>query len=325
MVKLKTLLEATNSDKSPGTKGYTGFLESDKWPAYQSALDKQMQRIIGYSLVEKPSVPADTIKKADNPINKEPVSDKQIMKEGVDDKGILKAIFLAGGPGSGKTWVTRGLYGIPKKLNFSVGGLKLVNQDTELEMLLKKYFGTTDLDNMPEELFADITGVDFEGNEVDMNSGMRAYAKDLTKARMESYVRGRLGVIVDGTGHKFQSIAKKKQKFEDLGYDSYMVFVNTSLEIAMQRNLERDRVVPEKIVRESWADVQQNLGGFQKLFGRNFLIVDNSKTLDEDAAEKKFEGLVKQGVNKFVKAPVKNRIGINWIKRARVLKKQGIK
>ena len=239
--------------------------------------------------------------------------------------GILKAVFLAGGPGSGKTWVTRGLYGIPNKFNFSTGGLKLVNQDTELEMLLKKYFGTTDLDNMPEELFIDITGVDFDEKSYDETSGMRAFAKSLTKARMENYVRGRLGVIIDGTGHKFHAIAKRKQRFEDLGYDCYMVFVNTSLEVALKRNLERDRVVPEKIVRDSWHDVQQNLGGFQKLFGRNFLIVDNSKTLDEDEAEKKFESLVKQGVNKFIKAPVKNRIGINWIKRARLLKKQGIK
>tara|TARA_Y100000592_G_C5410156_1_gene287671 strand:- start:331 stop:1083 length:753 start_codon:yes stop_codon:yes gene_type:complete len=249
----------------------------------------------------------------------------KLIKEGVDDKGILKAIFLAGGPGSGKTWVTRGLYGIPKKMNFSAGGLKLVNQDTELEFLLKKYFGTTDLDNMPEELFADITGVDFKGKEVDMNSGMRAYAKSLTKARMESYVRGRLGVIVDGTGHKYQSIAKKKQRMEDLGYDCYMVFVNTSLEVALKRNSERDRVVPEKIVRDSWQDVQQNLGGFQRLFGRNFIIVDNSKTLDEDEAQKKFDDLVKQGVNKFIKAPVKNSIGKKWVRRAKLLKKRGIK
>ena len=129
---------------------------------------------------------------------------------------------------------------------------------------------------------------------------------------MENYVRGRLGVIIDGTGHKYQSIAGKKQKFEDLGYDCYMVFDNTSLEIALQRNSERDRVVPEKIVRDSWHDVQQNLGGFQRLFGRNFLIVDNSRKRDEDDAMKFFESLVKQGINKFVKAPVKNSIGKKW-------------
>ena len=296
MVKLKELLESTKSDNSPGPKGYAPFVTPEKFEQYKSYLKRIFE-----------------------------TSGMKLIKEGVDDKGILKAIFLAGGPGSGKTWVTRGLYGIPKKMNFSAGGLKLVNQDTELEFLLKKYFGTTDLDNMPEELFADITGVDFKGKEVDMNSGMRAYAKSLTKARMESYVRGRLGVIVDGTGHKYQSIAKKKQRMEDLGYDCYMVFVNTSLEVALKRNSERDRVVPEKIVRDSWQDVQQNLGGFQRLFGRNFIIVDNSKTLDEDEAQKKFDDLVKQGVNKFIKAPVKNSIGKKWVRRAKLLKKRGIK
>ena len=296
MVKLKKLLESSKSDNSPGPKGYAPFVTPEKFQQYKAYLTRIFE-----------------------------TSGMKLIKEGVEDKGILKAIFLAGGPGSGKTWVTRGLYGIPKKMTFSAGGLKLVNQDTELEMLLKKYFGTTDLDNMPEELFIDITGVDFQEKSYDNTSGMRAFAKSLTKARMENYVRGRLGVIVDGTGHKYQSIAKKKQRMEDLGYDCYMVFVNTPLEIALKRNLERDRVVPEKIVRDSWHDVQQNLGGFQKLFGRNFLIVDNAKTLDEDEAIKNFNQLVKQGVNKFIKAPVKNSIGKKWMKRARLLKKQGIK
>ena len=297
MIRLKDILfEESPVDNSPGPKGYAPFVTPERFEQYKAYLQRVFQS-----------------------------SGVTLIKEGVDDKGILKAVFLAGGPGSGKTWVTRGLYGIPNKFNFSTAGLKLVNQDTELEMLLKKYFGTTDLDNMPEELFADITGVDFKGKQIGTSSGMRAFAKDLTRARMEGYVRGRLGVIIDGTGHKYHAIAKRKQKFEDLGYDCYMVFVNTSLEVALKRNMERDRVVPEKIVRDSWHDVQQNLGGFQKLFGRNFLIVDNSKTLGEDEAEKKFESLVKQGVNKFVKAPVKNRIGINWMKRARLLKKQGIK
>ena len=296
MVKLKELLESSKSDNSPGPKGYAPFVTPEKFQQYKAYLTRIFE-----------------------------TSGMKLIKEGVEDKGILKAIFLAGGPGSGKTWVTRGLYGIPKKMTFSAGGLKLVNQDTELEMLLKKYFGTTDLDNMPEELFIDITGVDFQEKSYDNTSGMRAFAKSLTKARMENYVRGRLGVIIDGTGHKYQSIAKKKQRMEDLGYDCYMVFVNTPLEIALKRNLERDRVVPEKIVRDSWHDVQQNLGGFQKLFGRNFLIVDNAKTLDEKEATKNFNELVKQGVNRFIKAPVKNSIGKKWIRRARLLKKQGIK
>ena len=36
----------------------------------------------------------------------------------------LKQFFLAGGPGSGKTWVAKGLFGIPDRLNISHVGLK---------------------------------------------------------------------------------------------------------------------------------------------------------------------------------------------------------
>ena len=45
----------------------------------------------------------------------------QIITEGVYDPGIFKAFFLAGGPGSGKTFVTRSA--------FAGTGLKLVNSD----------------------------------------------------------------------------------------------------------------------------------------------------------------------------------------------------
>ena len=85
------------------------------------------------------------------------IFDKEEVTEGVNDPGIFKAVFLAGGPGSGKTFVGGGLFGIPDKVNVSAYGLKMVNQDTELEMFLKKYFGSTDLDNMPDDLFRQIT------------------------------------------------------------------------------------------------------------------------------------------------------------------------
>ena len=120
---------------------------------------------------------------------------KDILTEGVNDPGIFKAVFLAGGPGSGKTYVAGGLFGIPKKVNVSAYGLKMVNQDTELETFLKKYFGTVDIDNMPDDLFrqlTDPTASDY--------SGMRTHTKALSKQRLKHYTDGRLGVIVDGTG-----------------------------------------------------------------------------------------------------------------------------
>tara|TARA_R100001463_G_scaffold16888_5_gene43589 strand:- start:9607 stop:13329 length:3723 start_codon:yes stop_codon:yes gene_type:complete len=245
---------------------------------------------------------------------------KPFLTEGVRDPGIFKAVFLAGGPGSGKSYVAQQLFGIPEKINVSKTGLKMVNQDTELEMLLKKYFGTVDLDNMPADLFKQLTDPGY-----DNYSGLRTYAKSLSQERLRLYTEGRLGVIIDGTGHKFKSVKEKRKKLMDLGYDSYMVFVNTSLDIAMQRNEQRDRALPETIVRKSWQDVQNNLAFFQGLFGSsNFLIVDNNKFLSAKEAEKKFKMLVNQGLNKFLKKPPKNKIAKDWIKKQQSIKKMDL-
>ena len=51
----------------------------------------------------------------------------------------------------------------------------------------------------------------------------------MTKDRKEKYMEGRLGMIIDGTGHRFEKLKKEKEQLEKLGYDCYMVFVNTSL------------------------------------------------------------------------------------------------
>ena len=246
-----------------------------------------------------------------------PFTEEDILTEGARDPGIFKAIFLAGGPGSGKSYVAQNLFGIPEKVNVSKSGLKMVNQDSELEMLLKKYFGTTDLDVMPDELFQDLTGVDRNGDEVDYDtSGLRKFAKSLSKERLRLYTDGRLGVIIDGTGHRYKDVKEQKDKLEALGYDSYMVFVNTSLDVALSRNEERSRVVPEKIVRKSWQDVQNNLAFFQGLFGSsNFLIADNNKFLDAGEAKKKFKMLVNMGINKFLGKPIKSKIGKAWLRK----------
>ena len=66
------------------------------------------------------------------------------------------------------------------------------------------------------------------------------------------------------------------RELQQLGYDSHMIFVNTSLDVALQRNEERPRKLPENIVVSSWNNVQKNIGKFQNLFRQNFIIVDNN-------------------------------------------------
>ena len=237
---------------------------------------------------------------------------EQILLEGVDDPGILKCVFMAGGPGSGKSFTAMEIFGVDKKLNisFSATGLKMVNSDKAFEAGLKK-------NGIDSKKLAQIEKEDPELWDKIAGSGghsIRSKSKAITAKQKSFYESGRLGMVIDGTGHDYSKIKKQKEKAEALGYDCYMIFVNTSLEVARERNENRDRVLPEKILVQSWKDVQNNLGKFQGLFGGNFVIVDNTvyKPIDKE---------IQKQVNRFIRNPIYNRIGKKWIETARALKK----
>ena len=235
---------------------------------------------------------------------------EQMIIEGVDDPGILKCVFMAGGPGSGKSFTAMEIFGIDKKLksSFSSTGLKSVNSDSAFEKGLKD-------NGIDPKKLADIEKNDAElWNKIANNDdSIRNKAKQLTAKQKKFYEAGRLGMIIDGTGHVYGKIAKNKKYAESLGYDTYMVFVNTSLEVAKERNKNRDRVLSDKLLTKSWKDVQNNLGKFQNLFGSNFRIVDN--TVYKPIAKQ-----VQKAVNAFVRKKVYNPIGKKWIQTARALK-----
>mgnify|MGYP001209596260 CR=1 FL=1 len=207
----------------------------------------------------------------------------QELQEGVYDPNILKAFFLAGGPGSGKSYVVkRGTGGL---------GLKIVNSDDVLE----KYIKDAGLSlKMPK-------------SEEEPRDKLRDKAKAVTKARMGNYVEGRLGLIIDGTGKDYDKIAKQATGLKQLGYDVHMIFVNTSLETALKRNAKRDRTVPRSIATKSWKTVQSNMGKFSQYFRQNFIVVDNNDS-DEDVM-----GPVYKQVMSLAKKKVQNRTGLNWI------------
>jgi thymidylate kinase len=61
-----------------------------------------------------------------------------------------------------------------------------------------------------------------------------------------------------------------------------MVFVNTSLEVALERNQRRPRKLPDAIVINSHKQIQKNMGRLQRIFGaRNFVVVDNNETAED--------------------------------------------
>ena len=205
------------------------------------------------------------------------------LVEGVYDPNIFKAIFLAGGPGSGKSYVAG------KTIRGQ--GLKVVNSDDAFEVLLKKAGLSA---KMPE-------------SEKEPRDAVRARAKRITATRKQNYLDGRLGLIIDGTGRDYDKIVSQASELQQLGYDTYMVFVNTSLDVALQRNAARARTVPESIVTKSWKDVQSNIGKFSLFFKDGMIIVDNN-----DATEDVFTTVYKR-VQSLLKKKIKNCRAKQWI------------
>jgi len=104
-----------------------------------------------------------------------------------------------------------------------------------------------------------------------------------------------------------------------------MIFVNTSLEVALQRNIDRgnkgDRTVPEYIVKTSWKDVQSNIGKFQNLFGvGNMVIIDNSK--DDRELTTQVMNKVGKAVRRLLTQPIKSYTAKRWMASERKAKRR---
>ena len=212
----------------------------------------------------------------------------QHINEGVYDPGIFKAFFLAGGPGSGKSFVTSRV--------FAGTGLKLVNSDNAFERQLKKTGLSLQMPDS-EAYFRDI---------------IRKRAKTTVLSGLDQYMRGRLGLVIDSTARDYDTIARQMSQLKQLGYDCYMVFVNTSLDVALERNRRRERTVPEYITKQSWTKVQSNIGKFQSLFGMDsMIIVDNSK--DDRELTTVTMGKVDKSVRRLLRNKVKSYTAKRWM------------
>ncbi len=215
------------------------------------------------------------------------------LQEGVYDPNIFKAIFLAGGPGSGKSYVVRRTTGGL--------GMKIVNSDDIYEKMLKD----AGMDTTPEDIYSD------KGQEI------RVQAKGVTKRMQGNFLDGRLGLIIDGTGKDYDKISKQVAGLKSLGYECYMIFVNTSLDTAQAQNKKRKRTLPETEVSTMWNEVQQNIGKFQRLFGgSSFIVVDNNM-----AGEDVFEKVWKR-IAMLIRKKVSNPTAKRWISQELAKKKR---
>ena len=223
---------------------------------------------------------------------------EEVLNEGVHDASIFKAVFLAGGPGSGKDYVLD---------NTLAGhGLTEINSDRALEFMMDK------------------EGLDkkMPSSEEEKRNFVRGRAKTITDLRQRLALLGRNGLIINGTGDDIEKTKKIKAKLEELGYDTKMLLVNTRDEVSAQRNIERGqrggRAVPETIRKEKWDSVQNSRTEYAKLFGTNYIEFDNSEDLrsadPELVKQKKMELMdIFKNVREFTQAPPKSEPAENWI------------
>ena len=109
------------------------------------------------------------------------------LQEGLQDPNIFKAFFLAGGPGSGKSYVVRKSTGGT--------GLRVVNSDDVFEKYAYK---------------AGLVSQDACMRKRCLEMQLRDRAKgSLQNVKTGNYVDGRLGLIIDGTGRDYDKIAQQ--------------------------------------------------------------------------------------------------------------------
>ena len=174
--------------------------------------------------------------------------------EGPHDPYRYKAIFFAGSPGAGKTYVAR-------KLADVFYGLKQVNMDIIFKQLMTKKNLSW---KMPPE-------------EEPEREKQRQRSKELVAKQQQSHTKGGLGLLIDSTGRIRGTIKRIKDELEEQGYETTMIFVNTDLETALRRNKERERTLPDKLIHQNFEVIEQRLGEYQRMFN-DVLVIDNSES-----------------------------------------------
>ena len=175
------------------------------------------------------------------------------ITEGRFDPYQNKAIFFAGVPGAGKTFIAR-------KLASVFYGLKQVNPDAAFKYLLRNK--KLSLKMPPEEE----TPREIE----------RQRSKQIVGKQQQIYQQGNLGMLIDTTGRAYDRVVNTKKELEDQGYETAMIYVDADLKTSVQRNRNRERSIPEKVLMINFGAVKANVPRFKKLFGDELFMIDNS-------------------------------------------------
>ena len=217
-----------------------------------------------------------------------------------EPEGKPKVIFMAGGPGSGKSSVLSA---------FELPAVNIINADDyyeaaienaglplggKPEIMKRRQALQTELEDLEpgsEEALEKQAEIEATGKEFSQYQKLFNKALKYKATTFDKSLEARQDFIVDGTGGKRGDMITKKAQLEEAGYDVGMIFVDSDLKIALERNRERGRAggreLLNKEIKSSYAVVQKNKNFYRELFGDNFFYVSTQDlvALASDIAE----------------------------------------
>lgn len=205
---------------------------------------------------------------------------KQFMSESIEDKGILKALFVVGLPGAGKSYTLERLKGTISPV--------IVNTDRPAEFLKNK-------------LGIPITSQTWEEH-------FRDSSQRITKNMLTNYINGMLPLFVDGTSNDVSNILHRIGILESMGYDVGMLFVHASLDLAKKRAAERGaktgRYVDEEWIEKIHSNNRENRNYLKSKVNFFREVYNNEDELTDKAIVEAF-----RKVQGFYLSPVDNPVG----------------
>jgi len=182
------------------------------------------------------------------------------------NRGMFKAIFVTGGPGSGKDIVIR----------------EAINEKKSVELnLVQAHQYLCDKQKLSEK----------------------------TQDYRRESIRNRKPLIINGSADDKDKMLYVKEELEELGYSTYMIFVDTTNEVSQERNEKLTKMISESIRHNKWKKSQICKEVYKEVF-ENFIVFNNTGSLEiieEDITD------IYQKLNDFIDIKILNEEAYTWL------------
>ena len=175
-------------------------------------------------------------------------------------------VVIAGGPGAGKSFITRNLINLDNVKEFNVDQVRV--------MTAKKLWGDEWEENISTE----------EGyDEILRRTFTTSDPRNLTVKHLKQFLEQErnqpVNVVYDAGGGQEQVMKDVHNLAKENGFNTTLVYVRTPLEIAQERNIDRPRSLPPEMVAQYHQQVKDNMRNMIPIFD-NVWTVDNKEMID---------------------------------------------